>query len=186
MPIVGTAHARVSFTDLQQRGDERRYELYDGEVVELNSPIPRHQVIVDNIKHLLRCYSDVHGGLSLLSPIDIVFSEHNLAVPDVVFFAEARRHLVNFDVVIRHAPDLVVEVLSPSTSVNDRGRKMRMFARFGVAEYWIADPMTACLDVHELQGGEYRLIQSASDGDLVRSPRLTGLIFEAGEAFRMP
>jgi len=54
---------------------------------------------------------------------------------------------VSLDARIEQAPDLAIEVLSPSTASNDRGRKMRMFQRYGVAEYWIVDPFTSmCTD----------------------------------------
>ena len=187
MPIVSAAQPRVSFTDLQHMPDDgRRFELYDGEVFELSGPIPVHQVVVDNIKRLLQRYSDGHGGLSFVSPIDIVFSEYNVVQPDVIFFTRGRRHLVDFYAAIRHAPDLVVEVLSPSTSTNDRGRKMRMFARFGVAEYWIADPLAKSLEVYGFRDGAGRLVQTACGDDLVQSPRLAGFEFPVHEAFRLP
>jgi Uma2 family endonuclease len=57
--------------------------------------------------------------------------------PDIVYFGPARAHLVDLDHAIRHAPDLCVEILSPSTEATDRGRKLQMFARYGVPEYWI-------------------------------------------------
>jgi Uma2 family endonuclease len=139
-----------------------------------------------NVKRLIDAWIVVHGGLSLISPIDIVFSEHNVVQPDVVFFTEARRHLVDFHAVTRHGPDLVVEVLSPSTRANDRGRKMRMFARFGVPEYWIADPSAACLEVFDLQDADYQLTAAACGDDVVVSARLRGLSFQASEAFRLP
>ena len=133
MPVVKGAQPRMSFTDLEQMPDDgRRRELYDGEVWVVPAPIPRHQVVVDNLKRILQRYSEDHGGLSFISPIDIVFSEYNVVQPDIVFFSQARRSLIDFDKVIRHPPDLAIEVLSPGTLANDRGRKMRMFARFGV------------------------------------------------------
>jgi Uma2 family endonuclease len=187
MPIVGTAQPRVSFTDLQHTPDDgRRYELYDGEVRVVPAPIPLHQVVVQNIKRALEAYADAHGGLSFISPIDIVFSEYDVVQPDVVFFSQARRHLINLRVAIRHQPDLVVEVLSPSTSTHDRGRKMQMFARFGVSEYWIADPGLACLEVHRLENGAYRLTQTASGEDTVRSATLDALTFPVRDVFRLP
>jgi Uma2 family endonuclease len=187
MPSVKVAQPRVSFTDLQRMPEDgRRIELYDGEVFELPSPIPRHQVVADNIKHLLGAYSRTRGGLSFISPIDIVFSEYDVVQPDVVFFTQTRRRLVDFDQAIRHAPDLVVEVLSPGTRANDHGRKMAMFARYQVPEYWIADPSLACLEVHSLEQGAYRLLQTACGDNGVRSARLADLRFSAGAVFRMP
>jgi Uma2 family endonuclease len=132
---------RVSYTDLlHQPEDGRRYEIYDGEVFVVPSPLPLHQIVADNIGRILHEYSTLHGGLAITAPLDIVFSEHNVLQPDLVFFSRGRRQLVKLDEVIRHAPDLVVEVLSPSTESTDRGRKLQTFARFGVREYWIVDP----------------------------------------------
>lgn len=186
MPLVDVAKPRVSFGDLlQMPEDGRRLELYDGEVFEMPAPLPRHQVAASNIQRLLARYAARHGGLSLISPIDIVFSEHDVVEPDVVFFLESRRHLVDLDKVIRDRPDLVVEVLSPGTVANDRGRKLRMFARYGVPEYWIADATQGCLEVLALAGSRFEVASTSCGEDLVTSRHLPELSFPAGEAFRV-
>jgi Uma2 family endonuclease len=115
-----------------------------------------------------------------------VFSEYDVVQPDVVFFAAARRGLIDFQQAIRHAPDLVIEILSPGTSANDRGRKMRMFARFGVQEYWIADPAADVIEVYVLDGDSFRLDQVASGNEVTRSPHLAGLSFPTRAAFQLP
>lgn len=187
MPAVRTSQPRVSFADLQQMPEDgRRLELYDGEVWVIPAPTPRHQVVIDNLHRLLRDYSSRHGGVSLFSPIDIVFSEYNVVQPDIVFFSEARRSLIDFDQAIRHPPDLAIEVLSAGTTANDRGRKMRMFARFGVQEYWIADPAGAVMEIYGLEAGDYRLEQMASGNDVTRALHLAGMDFPAEQAFRLP
>ena len=73
-------------------------------------------------------------GVALAAPLDVVFDEYDVLQPDVLFFRAERRHLVRPDAVTRHAPDVAVEVFSPSTAAADRGRKMRTFARYGVPE----------------------------------------------------
>jgi Uma2 family endonuclease len=184
---VSVAEPRVSFSDLlQMPEDGRRLELYDGEVFEIPGPLPRHQVAADNIKQILARYTLGHGGLSLISPLDIVFSEYDVVQPDVVFFGQARRHLVNFDKVIRDRPDLVVEVLSPGTLSNDRGRKLQMFARYGVPEYWIADSVRGCLEVHVLAGNRFAAPATSCGDEPVSSRILAGLVFPAIDAFRLP
>ena len=88
--------------------------------------------------------------------------------------AAERRHLIRPDAVTRHAPDVAVEVLSPSTAAADRGRKMRTFARYGVPEYWIVDPALERIEIHVLDAGACRLAQAASPGDTVRPVLLAG------------
>jgi Uma2 family endonuclease len=186
MPSV-KVQPRVSYADLQRLPEDGpRYELYDGEVFVIPSPIPWHQIVVNNLKRLVEDYSSRNGGISLISPIDIVFSEHNVVQPDIVYFLASRRHLIDLFAPIRNAPDLAVEVLSPETRGNDLGRKKWMFTRFQVPEYWIVDPDACCIEVHALARDEYALIQTACGSDILRSRTITGLSFAAADAFRMP
>ncbi|MGH9315470.1 MAG: Uma2 family endonuclease [Vicinamibacterales bacterium] len=121
---------------------------------------------------LFRSYVAARGGTYLTTPIDIVFSEYDVLMPDLVFFVDARKHLVPLDAAIRHAPDLAVEILSPSTAATDRGRKMQMFARYGVREYWIIDPVAERLEIHTLAPGGYELAQAATGLFPIRSSLL--------------
>jgi Uma2 family endonuclease len=162
-PVDRVVKPRVGYTDLlHQPEDGRRYEIYDGEVFVVPSPLPLHQIVADNIAELLRGYAQAHGGIAITSPLDIVFSEYNVLQPDVVFFSAVRRHLVKLREVIRDHPDLVVEVLSPSTQATDRGRKLQAFARFGVPEYWIIDPDAPSIEILKLEAGAYVLVAKAA------------------------
>ena len=152
MARVKIVQPRISFADLERAPEDgRRYELYDGEVFVVPAPLPRHQVVQHLIADMLRDYAANRGGFAVPSPIDIVFSDYDVLQPDVVFFSADRRHLVDLDRVIRHPPDLCVEVISPSTQETDRGRKMQMFARYGVPEYWIVDPRARRIEVYRLE-----------------------------------
>ncbi len=173
MAPVNTLKPRVGYTDLVNAPEDgRRYELYDGEVLVVASPLPRHQIVSENVAALLRSYVAAYGGTYLATPIDIVFSEYDVLMPDLVFFVEARKHLVQLDAPIRDAPDLAVEILSPSTAATDRGRKMQMFARYGVREYWIIDPVKERLEIHTLARSGYELAQVATGPFPIRSPLL--------------
>jgi Uma2 family endonuclease len=181
---VERVRARVSFADLERAPEDgRRYELYDGEVYVVPAPIPRHQVVQHTVAEALRALCRQHGGFAVGSPIDIVFSEYDVLQPDVVFFRPERAHLVDLDYAIRHAPDLCVEILSPSTEATDRGRKLQMFARYRVPEYWIVDPVNETIEVHRLEGGGYVLAQCASADDEISSTVLPGATFRAGRIF---
>ncbi len=184
MTPVRVVRPRVSYTDLQQAPEDgRRYELYDGEAFVVPAPIPRHQLAVQNLEDRFRTYQRSYGGLVLISPIDIVFSEFDVVQPDVVFFSRDRSHLVDPDRAIRDAPDLAVEVLSPSTAATDRGKKMQMLARYGVPEYWLVDALARTVEIYRLSAEAYVLEQITSEGDIARSAILPNLSFPAREIF---
>ena len=132
---------------------------------------------------LLDSYARTYGGETVDSPIDIVFTEYDVLQPDVVFFEASRTHYLEPDEPIRVPPDLAVEVLSPSTQATDRGKKMQMFARFGVREYWIVDPVARRVEVYRLGDRVYDLVQAASDTDTARSTLLSELEFQVSALF---
>jgi Uma2 family endonuclease len=175
---------RVTFAELQEWPDDgRRYELYDGEVIVVPSPFFRHQRVAMHVEGILFDYERATGGFVVHAPLDIVFSEHNVVQPDVVFFRKERRHLIQDWEVTRAAPDLAVEVLSRSTEVRDRGRKMQLFARFGVPEYWIVDPVKNVFEVHVLRGLAYEPVGAYDEQREIQSPTLPGLSFPAVRVF---
>ncbi len=175
---------RVTFAELQEWPDDgRRYELYDGEVVVVPSPFPRHQRVAANIEEILREYEHATGGLMFHAPLDIVLSEHNVVQPDVVFFRQERRHLIDMMAATRAAPDLAVEVLSRSTEARDRGRKLQLLARFGVPECWIVDPVQNTLEIYLLRGPAYERVAAHDEHQEVQSPTLLDLSFPAARVF---
>jgi Uma2 family endonuclease len=184
MAPVKVVRPRISYADLERAPEDgRRYELYDGEVYVVPAPIPEHQIVQHAMTELLRRYVVEHGGFAIDAPIDVVFSENDVLQPDVVYFTGERSHLVDVKRPIRYAPDLCVEILSPSTRDTDRGRKMQMFARFRVPEYWIADPESRAIEIHRLRGDAYVLVETASGEAPVTSPLLPGLRFTSADVF---
>lgn len=184
MALVKAANPQVTFSELATWPDDgRRYELYDGEVIVVPAPLPRHQLVSIRLGEVLIEYRRATGGLVLFSPIDIVFSEHNVVQPDIVYFRDGRRHLIDMMAAIRIPPDLVVEVLSRSTEARDRGRKMQMFARFGVPEYWIVDPVANTVEVHRLDAGGYTYLGISGEDDTVVSATLPNLACAARQLF---
>ena len=176
--------SRVTFAELQQWPDEgRQYELYDGEVIVVPSPFGRHQRVASNIEETLREYEHRAGGFVFRAPLDIVLSDHNVVQPDLVYFREERRHVIDMMSATRAAPDLAVEVLSRSTEVRDRGRKMQLLARFGVPEYWIVDPVKNLLEIYVVNGSAYDLARTCDGDHEVSSATFPGLTFAAGRVF---
>ncbi len=175
---------RVGYDDLAQMPEDgRRYELYDGEVFVVPSPILRHQVVALRLWRNFDDYASKTGGLAVASPIDIVCSEYDVVQPDIVFFTAESLRTVSLDAPIRRSPDLAVEVLSPPTASNDRGRKMRMFQQYGVLEYWIVDPVGETIELYKLAESAYELVGTFSLTDEMRSAVLPDLSFFPSSVF---
>lgn len=175
---------RMTYADLERLPEDGpRFELYDGVLSEVPAPIPRHQRVAFNAAEILKNYERETGGLMLTAPTDIVLDDYNVVQPDVVFFGRDHARTIDLYRAIRIPPELAVEVLSPTTAAIDRGKKLRLLARFGVSEYWLVDPIANTLEQLVLAGELYRVLPVMNAGDVVLSPTLLGLTFPAGRLF---
>ena len=122
----------------------------------LVSPSPKwsHQAIVTRLILFLGELQRSGRGKVCPSPIDVYFDEHTVLEPDVLFIKTERLGIVT-ERYVAGPPDLVVEVLSESSRDADFGRKLRTYARFGVPEYWVADPDERRVHVFRLVDGTY-------------------------------
>jgi Uma2 family endonuclease len=166
---MGTTTTRLTYDDLEtipQQREGDRHELIDGELVVTPSPIPVHQIVSLNLVRQLDQHINAAGlGRLLYAPIDIRFTQDNVLIPDIIFIAQDRLHIIG-PKTIDAAPDLVVEILSPGTKQRDLTTKRDLFARFGVQEYWIVDPDARTATVLSLVGKQYQPV-SADDGMIV-------------------
>src|SRR5262245_22711992 len=130
------AHAGVKLTYddfLLFPDDGQRHELIDGEHYVTPSPIRKHQAIVRNLTGMVWAYLQHHPGGSVFgAPFDVVFSHFDVVEPDLLFVSAARRDQVLTEKNVQGAPDLVVEIGSPSTRRRDETIKRRLYERFGV------------------------------------------------------
>ena len=173
---VRAANPRVSFADLERWTDDgRRYELYDGEVFVIPSPILLHQIVSGRLHLALNDYVNEYGGIVLYAPLDIVLTEYDVVQPDLLLFVEERRDLLNLRQVTRVPPDLAIEILSPGTVRNDRGRKKQLLGRHGVREYWLVDPQAISIEVMALHGDEFVTAGLATGAACIESPLLPAL-----------
>src|SRR5581483_4463753 len=144
---------RISYAELQGMPEERR-ELYDGEVFVAPSPSRRHQIVLGRMFRALDSHVERAGGVTYVAPLDIVISDYTVLQPDVFYYgpANAQRLMAGDD--HRYiAPAAVFEILSPSTTRNDRGRKRDLLATHGVPEYWVIDPDANRIELSRLQTG---------------------------------
>jgi len=174
----------ITYEDLgRMPPDGNRYEVFDGEVYVMPSPTVRHQRLV---RRFARLFEDAgpEGSEVLLAPLDVVLAEATAAQPDVILVLESNREVLCD--VIRGAPDLVVEVLSPGTAHRDRGLKMEAYARHGISEYWIADPEETAIEIYRLdrEARAYRLVETCREGGVATTPLVPGLKVDVTALFR--
>ena len=180
--MEGLKH-RVSFADLQRMPDDgNRYELYDGELRVVPSPLPGHQIVSIRLVEALIEHRRVHGGVVVAAPFDIVLSEHDVVQPDVVYFGADAARRIRPDEYVRFVPDLAIEILSPSTAHIDRGYKRDLLARYGLREYWVVDPQSRRIEVSVLEGRDYRAVVMIEQGS-VQSPTIAGLSVSLASLF---
>lgn len=175
----------LTYQDYLQMPDDRtRKEILGGDLYVTPAPTPLHQRVVTALVSILRAHAREHGlGEVLVSPIDVVLSQTDVVQPDIVYIARANEQVIG-EAAIQGAPDLAVEVLSPSTVKLDRGRKMELYARSGVAEYWIVDPDNRSVEVYRLEGSAYRLDPRAHESDMIRSDLFPGFVISPAGLWR--
>ena len=136
--------------------DGIRYEIVNGVLVMTPAPSPEHQSISVRLTHYLFVHAELAGlGRVFAAPIDVDLGSKNVFQPDVVVVLNEHLDKVQAKKIVG-APDLVVEIASPSTAVIDRLSKYDAYARAGIAEYWIVKPTRRTVEVLVLEGGEYR------------------------------
>jgi Uma2 family endonuclease len=167
----------LTYRDLQAFPDDNfRRELIDGELVVTPAPATRHQRVVALFTGAFLDYEREHGGQVFPAPTDVFFSDTNVVEPDVLFVRAENLHKVEKRFV-RSAPDVVVEVSSPSTRRLELGRKLALYERFGVPEYWYVDLEAERLEIHGLAGDRYEPPRILGCGDLLTSPILPDFSF---------
>ncbi len=176
------AQTKLTYQDYVELPDDRRYEIIDGELYEMTAPTLRHQDILLDLGIIFKPHVLANGlGRVYVSPVDVIFTTNDIVQPDLVFVSEARRHIIQ-DHAIVGAPDLVIEILSPSTAANDRNRKADLYELHGVAEYWMVDMETETIEVRRLRGGEYGDGETYESG-FVSTPLIPGLEVRLDDVF---
>ncbi len=155
--------------------DRNRYELFYGELNVTAAPNTAHQDAVLNLATLFQVHVRAKRlGRVYIAPYDVILSDTTIVEPDIMFVSTRRRSIVTM-AHIRGAPDLVVEVLSPSTQQVDRHVKMQLYAQFGVSHYWIVDPERREILGYALEKDNYRLVGSGQNEEEISLPPYSDL-----------
>jgi Uma2 family endonuclease len=181
------ARVRLTYDDfLLFPDDGKRHELIDGEHYVTPSPNIRHQTILGNLHFLMRAWLEQHpAGRVFMAPLDVVFTQFDVVEPDLLFVSKDRAADILTVKHVTGAPDIVVEIGSPSTRKRDETIKRRLYERSGVSEYWVVDPDLDIVRVYRNRDGKFeRPVELRADaGDVLASPYLEGLEMPLNRVF---
>jgi len=147
---MATTVKKLTYSDFVKfPADGFRHEIIEGDEFITPAPSPDHQSAVVNISRVLSNHVGAGKlGRVFVAPTDVVLSKNDIVEPDVFFIAQKNLSRIGPNN-IQGAPDLVIEILSPSTAAQDRGPKLALYERVGVQEYWIADPTARTVEIRE-------------------------------------
>ena len=181
--VIAGAKIKFTYEDYCNAPEGKRYELHDGDLVLVPSPKEQHQTTTLDLAAEIRHFARTTGiGRAFVAPFDIVFSNHDVVQPDVIFVSTERLDIITPDN-IQGAPDLVIEVLSPSTAHRDRTFKRALYARHGVREFWLVDTDTHTIEVLLLGPNGYSVEAVYNVGQNLTSPTLTDFALNIDDIF---
>jgi Uma2 family endonuclease len=172
-----------TYADLDELPEEQtgnRYEIIGGRLIVTPSPVPLHESL--GIELTLEFGNFVkagHLGRVFGDRVDVKLNDE-VVIPDLLFIRRDRLGIIG-PAAIEGAPDLVLEILSPSTRERDLGEKLALYARFGIPEYWVVDPKARSITVYVLRGDRYEPLPQ-EDG-IARSEVLPGLAIDVAALF---
>ncbi|MBN2092975.1 Uma2 family endonuclease [candidate division KSB1 bacterium] len=149
--------------------DGNRYEVINGELIMVAAPNTGHQFVSGNIYfELYRFIQKRKIGKILNAPVDVLLSESNVVQPDILFISKENLDIIK-DKNIAGSPDLIIEIILPSSAYYDLLGKKELYATHGVKEYWIVDPKKKLIEVYLNNNGKFELDQRVEQTGIVRS-----------------
>ena len=181
MPVI--AEKQYTVEDYERLEEGAPYQLIGGELVMTPSPTPFHQSIAANIISVLKPFVDrAKLGKLLPAPLDVYLSDEDVYQPDLIFIRADRAKALQKDK-LRIIPDLVIEILSPSTAYYDFTHKKEMYCKCGVTEYWIIDPENETVEIMVKRGEIYQTERFLRKPAPLESSMLPGFTMKLEDIF---
>ena len=180
--VYTEAAVKLTYEDYANVPGDERYELIDGELIPAVTPNEIHQRVSKKLLWLLMQVEESGFGWVYHAPFDVVLSDTDVVQPDLMFISKERADIIT-PANVQGAPNLVVEVLSPSTAQRDWTQKRDLYAKYGVRELWLVAPDARLAWVMALTDGEYAIAGVYKDGQTLISPTLAGLTIDLGYVF---
>ncbi len=189
MAVRDTAHRKLTYEDyVLIPEDLLRHEILDGEHYVTPAPGRDHQGSLGTL--FLKIATFVRGrrlGTVFFAPFDVLLSPHDIAQPDLLYISNERAAILT-EANAQGAPDLVIEILSKSTRRRDETLKRDRYERFGVLEYWLADPVRRTVRIYRRERRAEAGFSAAEDlsaaaGDVLTTPLLPDFEMRVSEIF---
>lgn len=181
--VTTGVNIKFTYEDYCNAPEDKRYELHDGDLVVVPAPEEQHQDVVGALFIAISLFvRERMLGRVYIAPFDILFTNTDVVQPDVIFVSNDKLDIITPDN-IQGAPDLVIEVLSPSTAHRDRTFKRALYARHGVNEFWLVDIDARTIEILLLGSGGYETIATYGAGDVLASPSLIGFTLNIDDTF---
>jgi Uma2 family endonuclease len=188
MAEAGTKRWTLAEIEALPYDEWTRYEIIDGELFVSTAPGDHHQAVCTRGAAALSIWNDRTGlGVVRAGP-GLVFSDFDAVIPDVVWLSRERFAAIWRDDKLHGAPELVVEVLSPgaANARRDRQNKLKLYAEWGVDEYWIVDWQVPAVDVYRRRAAQLSLVGTLGAEGTLSSPLLPGFSLVVGRLFDWP
>lgn len=181
--VIAKPRGQLTDKDCLHTPDDQYYELLDGEWVVVPAPGELHQSVSALLGwKLVQFAAENRLGRVYHAPFDVVLSDVNVVQPDLIFVSNARAHIIT-DANIQGAPDLVIEILSPSTVARDKTFKRALYAMHGVQEYWMVDATAKTITVLLLGERGFEVVNTYREGESLTSPTLCGFTLNPDDIF---
>jgi len=178
------ANIKFTYHNYLMLPSDKRYEIVEGALLVVPAPCLNHQRILRKLGTALSIYAERHRiGEVFYAPCDVVLSMENIVQPDLLLVANERKGILTA-ANVQGPPDLVVEILSESTKQRDLEIKRKLYAKYGVREYWIVDPEAAMVEVLLWSESGYAPAGICGITDRLSSPLLPEFNLPLSEIFK--
>ncbi|MEI7902116.1 MAG: Uma2 family endonuclease, partial [bacterium] len=174
---------RYTYADYLTWPDEPRQEIINGVSYAMASPTVRHQELSVCLTLAMGPFFKGKMCRLFVAPLDVVLSEDTVVQPDLLVVCDPKKIT---GACVRGAPDLVTEILSPSSASYDRLLKFKRYADAGVKEYWLVSPELALIEIFTLDGGSFRLADGFMQQERLQSALFPELAFAMADVFEPP
>ncbi len=164
--------------------DGNLYSVVEGELLVTAAPLIDHQRVSRNLQFILETYIRSHNwGRLFAAPVEVYLGAEDFVQPDLVCISLAHQPMIK-EKNIEGAPDLIVEILSPTTARYDRVLKAKAYARHQVPHYWIIDPAAQTVEAFEWENGTFRLAAAHAESETFEPALFSGLKISLGDLWK--